>query len=569
MAKEKRQFQRYSNSVEFSLRRGEETFAAETLDYSLSGIRAMIKGASSIEEGDVLDIFLTSPDIKSRGRVVWTKGTSSGILAGIQRLDLLYGSLKDFTLADVLIGLQRSGKTGVFHLLHGPVHKNVYIKGGDMIFAASNQPEDRLGDMLLAEGRLSRQQCAESAEYMKKTGKRLGSAMVALGFMTASELLSAINDHAESIILSLFNYEEGEFFFKEGPLPSEEVITLKLSAANLIYRGIKRIKEVSCVMKHCPPLDAVPALATDPLNLFQDLRLEQADGRVLSLVDGKRSIRDIADSLGEDEFDTVKTLYALLSTRVIEKSEGPAARPETPEEEKTAVLDEMMGDAKDAQKEKDAVRMIQDMYAKYKDLGYYGVLGVAETATKAEIKRAYYQRAREFHPDRHFSLPEDMKEKLNTLFTYITTAFSTLNRSHLRSQYDSGHQGAETEALDPKEEAAGRFEQGRAALQEARHEDAARLFAEAAYLDSKDARYHYFSGKALTKGGRHKEAERAIQRALKIDPENPDYYAEAGYIFLALEFPLRARSNFQKAVELNPSHERARDGLQMVENAAS
>ncbi len=568
MAKEKRQFQRYNNSVEFSIRRGEETFAAETLDYSLNGIRAMIKGAPSIHEGDVLDIFLTSPDIKSRGRVVWTKDTSSGLLAGIQRIDLLYGSLKDFNLADVLIGLQRSGKTGVLHLLHGPVHKNVYIQGGDMIFAASNQPEDRLGDMLLAQGRLGRQQYEDSVEHMRKTGKRLGSTMVALGFMTASELLRAINDHVENIILSLFNYEEGEFFFKEGPLPSKEVITLKLSAANLIYRGIKRIKEFSCVMKHCPPLDTVPALASNPLDLFQDLRIEEADGRVLSLVDGKRSIRDIADSLGEDEFDAVKTLYALLSTRVIEKAEVASARPETPEEE-TVALDEMMGAAEDAQKDEDAVRMIQDMYDKYKDLGYYGVLGVPETATKAEIKRAYYQRAREFHPDRHFSLPEDMKEKLNTLFTYITTAFSTLNSSHLRSRYDSQPQGAGTEALDPKEEAAGRFEEGRAALREARHEDATRLFAEAAYLDSMDARYHYFSGKALTKGGRHKEAERAIQRALKIDPENPDYYAEAGYIFLALEFPLRARSNFLRAVELNPSHERARDGLQMVENAAS
>ena len=36
------------------------------------------------------------------------------------------------------------------------------------------------------------------------------------------------------------------------------------------------------------------------------------------------------------------------------------------------------------------VNMIEEMYDKYKDLGYYGVLGIKQYTTTAEIKSAYY-----------------------------------------------------------------------------------------------------------------------------------------------------------------------------------
>ena len=67
--------------------------------------------------------------------------------------------------------------------------------------------------------------------------------LVRLGYLKPQELVWAVRRQVEEIILSLFGFEgsSSEVEFKEEPLPSDEVITLKLSAANLIYRGIKRL----------------------------------------------------------------------------------------------------------------------------------------------------------------------------------------------------------------------------------------------------------------------------------------------------------------------------------------
>lgn len=43
---------------------------------------------------------------------------------------------------------------------------------------------------------------------------------------------------------------------------------------------------------------------------------------------------------------------------------------------------------------------------KVKELEYYETLGVASNATPAEIKKAYYLKAKSSHPDRHRDDPE-------------------------------------------------------------------------------------------------------------------------------------------------------------------
>ena len=70
---------------------------------------------------------------------------------------------------------------------------------------------------------------------------------------------------------------------------------------------------------------------------------------------------------------------------------------------------------------------------------YYEVLGVARTATEAEVTKAYRQLAKQYHPDRNLG-DDDAKAR----YAEVDEAYSVLNDANKRARYDRhGHAGVE------------------------------------------------------------------------------------------------------------------------------
>jgi hypothetical protein len=73
------------------------------------------------------------------------------------------------------------------------------------------------------------------------------------------------------------------------------------------------------------------------------------------------------------------------------------------------------------------------------DTEFYDILGVSSNASSGEIKKAYYIRARQFHPDRHPDDPE-----AHGKFQKIGQAYQVLSDESLRANYDNnGKDGIE------------------------------------------------------------------------------------------------------------------------------
>ena len=552
--KDRRRYTRYKQEA-LTASLGGEHFRAHIIDFSLGGL-SFYMHLKPIILGSVLNLRVEDLNMDIQGRVVWTKAEDDSLSVGIERLSI-YGYLKHFPLSDIFLSLQRSEKTGILEIKHGSILKKIYIRNGDMIVTTSNQEEERLGEILVKAGRLTLEQYYHSIEAMKNTNKRQGAVLVELGYFKPQDLVWAVRHQVEEIILNLFLWIDGEFEFKEIPLPTEEVITLKLSAANLIYRGIKKIDNFTSLKNGFFPLDTVLGFSADPMNLFQDIKLEEKEKDILYLIDGTRKLQDILLLSPLDNLQTIKILYALVNAMIIETKEKDQEREEIHEE----VLREPEGELDTA-----FMEQVDELYSKLLTLDHYQILGITQNSTPEEIKKAYFNKAKEFHPDRHFSsMSDSLKNKLNALFSHLTLAYKTLYNPKMKMEYDlnPSFKAASMEGR-PVEMARARFEEGKKAFWEESYTEAADLFGQAAYLDSSAATYHYYHGMALAKERKFREAQEATNKALKLDPLNANYMAELGHIYLELGFHERARATFKRATQLDPTNKRSAEGLQKI-----
>ena len=549
---DKRLFKRYKHKADFYLILEGTYYKASTVDFSLSGLCVCIEGFPAVGLHSTIALNIEEMGLDIQGTVVWVQRTDSNLLVGLQKMSIS-GLLKYYPISDILLDIQRSDSTGILKIGNTTTSKQLYIKNGTMVFAASTHEEDRVEEILLREGKITNDQYYQFAAIAEKTGKRQGSILVEMGYIKPHDLFIAVKHQCEEIILSLFQWEEGRVSFLEGPLPPE-IPTLKLSAANLIFHGIKRINKPEYFHSICPPLDTILYYSEEPINLFQDIKLTEKDQYVLSLIDSKLTIKEMVSVSSLGEFPTTKIISALLGTRMI----VPIGKGFIPDKTIIKIIKEPPKNVDSA-----FIALVEDTYKQLESMDYYRILGISCDASQSEVKKAFYRSAKEFHPDRHFGASsEALKVKLNAIFAGISEAYGILSDPAEKDKYDKTLSiKAPKPEINNVESAKAKFQEGRVSLRKGLHEDAEMLFGQAVYFDSSVAEYHFSLGMAYVKQHKLREAEKAVSHALKIAPRNADYVAELGQIYQALGFKSRAKSTFEKAIKLDPANKKAQEGL--------
>jgi hypothetical protein len=157
----------------------------------------------------------------------------------------LSGNIQITPLPDILDELRQSKATGTLTLRSGEIVKSIYVKNGQIVFAASTDGNDRLGDILVKCCKLSKQNLEHAVQLSKKSAglKKMGAILVENGFLTPKELFNGLKIQVKDIIFSLFLWGEGEYRFDKN-LPSD-VIQLQINIQELIAEIIQRIKQES------------------------------------------------------------------------------------------------------------------------------------------------------------------------------------------------------------------------------------------------------------------------------------------------------------------------------------
>ncbi len=425
---DKREFRRYKCESACEIRIGNDLYQGCIVDYS-DGLGVIAEKSPFIKKGALADIRILDSGTEMKGEVAWVREIGKDIRVGFKRVGNLTGNLKDFKLADLLVGIQRGTRTGTLQVVSGSIVKRIYIKNGDMIYSDSNFKEDGLAETLLRKGRITTEQYNQASERMLATKAKLGKILVSMSCITPKELFIAAQHQIEEIILTLFAFEEGEFEFKEGPLPSDTLITLRISAANIIYRGIKKIQNHAHIKQMSPSPEAVLKVSRNPMGIFQSLSLDVADEQILFSINGIDPLRKILSLSPLSDLETLKAVCSFLKIGLIaikEENEAPAMI--STHAELTRQLNEIP---------EDFLEKIEELYSQSDSAVYYDFLGIDKQASREEIQKAYYGISRQFHPDRHFILPShDIKGKLIKICTYATEASTILSDPERRERYD-------------------------------------------------------------------------------------------------------------------------------------
>lgn len=98
--------------------------------------------------------------------------------------------------------------------------------------------------------------------------------------------------------------------------------------------------------------------------------------------------------------------------------------------------------------------LVERLHADLDTLSYYQFLGVGRDASAQAIQQAFYRRAVQLHPDRHFKLQDpELKGKIREVYKRIAEGYRVLSSPSLRRIYDTGLRRGEVRikqrAFDP------------------------------------------------------------------------------------------------------------------------
>jgi CheY-like chemotaxis protein len=228
------------------------------------------------------------------------------------------GDLGILGLANLLQVISMSQGRGFLTISNGDLKKTIQFCTQGIRLVSGVRRAIPLGQILVRTGRITAQQLEEILAEQRSSNRRLGDLVVDNGLVAQQEIDKALGDQVAEEIYELFAWPEARFYFAEadndglpngaGPLAS---VQLDSNIISLMVEAARRADEMARIRSEIPLDQMVPRrgdaeLPFDGLSIPQDTVNE-----ILELVNGKRSIDQIAHDSAFPKFTVLTTLHEL------------------------------------------------------------------------------------------------------------------------------------------------------------------------------------------------------------------------------------------------------------------
>lgn len=243
----------------------------------------------------------------------------------------LEGNLKDFSLSDMFRLLASGSKTGVLHVERDGDAGSVCFKSGQVFGAWVGTAGEPASKRLAKSGVVSEKQLRQAQGLMKiqkkdKADRKLGQILIDEGYLEPDVLEAFVREQVSDALFDLLRWEEGELRFESDETCAELDLGIAASVDVVLADAGKRLETWNRIREKIPSVDTRFAMASGPGQKSTEIHLKPREWMLLCFLHGGRSVRELVQLTGYNDFETAKILYAMYAGGLIEKV-GPAGEP--------------------------------------------------------------------------------------------------------------------------------------------------------------------------------------------------------------------------------------------------
>ncbi len=255
----------------------------------------------------------------------------------------LKGNLRDFSVAQLFNLINLARKTGTL-TLEGPDQAAwVSFREGKLIYAQLGSEDGTLTGVLAKAGKLTpRQAKLIKTHAPDKSDQELGLMLINAGYLSQKEILASIRQYVLDIVFQLFTWTDGYFRFDGDVLPPDDRITIRIDLENIIIEGSRRVQELEQLREEIPNLDMALDFVDRPGANIRDVNLNVEEWKVVSYINPKNTIRQIAKANKMSELQIRRIVYGLLQAGLVEIVR-PEGMPLPPQAQRIQPLDRQEG----------------------------------------------------------------------------------------------------------------------------------------------------------------------------------------------------------------------------------
>jgi tetratricopeptide (TPR) repeat protein len=228
------------------------------------------------------------------------------------------GSLVKIEFSKLVNYIKTQKSSGTLRITRWGKSKFVLFENGEILSAYSEFPEDNFRAVIRRMLLLPETQQLELDFEADVPDGQFAKRLIEKGYVTEREFLEVLKRQNQDILLSLFEWRQGDFVFYQDKFPETKTISLKIPFKWILEKGIERYRQRMDIDSRLPA-SAIFCVRDPEFRKTQIAEHPQPEvRRLFDCLAEPRGIRDVVSETGLTEFETVSILLRYLERGQIE-----------------------------------------------------------------------------------------------------------------------------------------------------------------------------------------------------------------------------------------------------------